>query len=207
MPATTITQAGVWNLSLARLGASRMVTAAEITTPTLTETKAISAVWDMALEQALRAFPWHWANKRAALVTAVDAVWDGWSYRYVYPADCVRVLSIDDGNALRTAQSRTAFKIVAKDDLSAATILTDKEDAVAIYTALVTDVAAWDATFVVAISWLIASEIAFALNRPRTKQSDLLQVYGQVIEAAWATSRDEEDLDDLPDTASVAARG
>lgn len=205
MPATTVTQADIWNLALARLGAKRVASAAEILAPTRTETKAITAVWDMALELVLRAFPWPWAMKRLELVDAVDATWAEWSYRYVYPADCCNFLYVDIGN--RDKVDKVPFRIIAKNDLSAATILTDQQDAFGVYTALVTDVTVWDATFIAAISWLIAGEIGFALNRPRTVRADLLELYQQVINSAWATIRDEEEFDKLRDTPSVRARG
>ncbi len=163
------TKEQVVNLALTRLGV-RTVTADELTTLAVEPARRVAAIWDMIRQAVLRDHDWGFASRNVAL--ALDStVTPGWTYTYRYPADCMCARALMD--ELQSTQSPFA-KVDAGDHVA---IACNVANATLRYTADVIDVALWDAAYVDAFAWRLASELAKALAGDDAKMASMIQAY------------------------------
>ena len=82
----------VWNKALGHIGTRTVASESE----NCEEARQCALYWDAARRQALRDFPYPWAQTRIALAAkALPAVWDGeWQYAYAYPSNCLKLHKI-----------------------------------------------------------------------------------------------------------------
>lgn len=158
----------------------------------------------------LRDVPWQFAREVKALALRTDEPLE-WVYAYQYPSDClnVRYITADFGFKDQTAdgiayrdrydvwfvepERQVPFELGSFSDGKA--ILTDQEDAYAVYTKRVTDPNQYDSQFILAFSWYLASELAVPLvggDQGRTYRNDALQMYRAIVNAAVAADGNEK---------------
>lgn len=82
----------VVNRGLLAIGASPIVSLDDETTAARTA----KALWPLLRDEVLRKHPWNSAKARAELAAEVTAPAFGWAYSYAWPADCLRVLAVND---------------------------------------------------------------------------------------------------------------
>lgn len=189
----------VWNLALSHIGAQ-----AEIASETENSNEAAAArlSYPAARDLTLRAFPWNFAKKVGALAD-MGTPFDSWGFRYRYPTDCMFARYIVNGAGRN--QPPIPFEI-AWDEADGRVILSDESGASLAYTAQVTSVGAWEDQFIDALSWLLASRLAYAITRSAKIRTETLQIYQQTIRAAWASGLNEGEPDVALDAASIRAR-
>ncbi|MDA0798712.1 MAG: hypothetical protein O2884_08590 [Chloroflexi bacterium] len=152
-------------------------------------------IWfDNCVKEAFEAYDWSFARRRATLALhGDDAPETDWAYRYVLPSDCVMPLRLVNPSG-KTAD-KTAFTVELDDDAAERTLLTDLEDAVLVYTREVTDPAFYSATFVAALSHLLAARLAYANTAKRTLASDQYGLYMSFLPLAAANNFNGETPD------------
>ena len=121
-----------------------------------------SIVYEQCRDQLLRAFPWNFARRVQSLADT-NSPPTNWGYSYAMPSDCVRPLRIViEGNRLPRVDEKIPYEVASNG--TQRLIYADVESAELEYTARVDDSNLWDASFINALSWLIASEIATPLT-------------------------------------------
>jgi hypothetical protein len=210
-------QVGIFNMALGRLGISTVVrTLAEEST----ERKICSVWYDQTLEFVQRDFPYPFTTTAAALAPSLDT-FPGWTYVYGYPNDCLKILAICDDTGLRQTlghmlsfPERLAFiqrpipwQIASATSGVGKVILTDLENAYAIYTRLYTDTESMPTDFVSTFAWRLAFEIGSSLKVDPAMSNRALQMYFQEKGTTGATAINESQTDPHPDSPSILARG
>lgn len=164
------------------------------------EARECSLHYAACRDTILRAHPWGFAQRQAALADTGTAV-DGWAYQYQYPADALAIHHVRAGGydaarvlwaietlpaALGTAvlYPPQPFSIGVTADGTGRTILTDAYQAVASYTAAVTIVGLFDPLFSEALAFLLASRIIPRLTAKADAQRSCYQLYQATLTAA-----------------------
>lgn len=156
----------ICNMALSHLGSEARV--ASISPPDgSVEAGHCATFYDIARTEMLEPGNWAFALKRAALAQVANPS-TVWAYAYAKPADCERALRI-----LRPSIAVTVFTQDMRmvdphiDDSDSASftiegevILTNHPDAVLLYSQDVTDSTKFPASFVSALSYLLASYLA-----------------------------------------------
>ncbi len=144
---------------------------------------------------------WNFCTQRVAL-TDIGSPPATWSFRYDYPSSCLKFRSIQADD--RTTQ--IPYVVELKPDGSGMSILTDRSQAVGVFTQNVTNAALFSPGFVTALSWYLASEIAPALSEDNSMQEAALTVYRNMLITAEQSDSNEEEADAEPASAWDRAR-
>jgi hypothetical protein len=140
------------NLALSHLG-NRGRVASISPTDGSAESDYCASFFALARNELLEMADWGFARKRVALAL-VTSVSDAWEYSYALPSDCMvprRILT--DVSTSKESDS-------APFDIEGQTVLTDKQNAVLIYTRPITDFGLFSPSAVTAFSYLLASYLA-----------------------------------------------
>ena len=153
--------------------------------------------------QALAVHNWSFARTRKALTTHADDPPAGvWGFRYQYPDNClavrhlenpagVAVLTNQDRRALETLGDAIPFEVELNLAGNQKTILTNLQDARAIFTFDQAEANLFSPFFVEMLSHLLAHHIAFSLTSKRSIASAELAKYQSLVLAAPATDANE----------------
>jgi hypothetical protein len=123
--------------------------------------KMLKERFDEVRDEVLRAYPWNFATKRAAL--AADAVAPSWGFdrAFTLPADCLRLLELEN-------PARYEYRIEGRK------IITDLGTPLNIeYTAQITDPVQMDVMFRQAFAAALAADVAEAMTGTSTKVQEL----------------------------------
>lgn len=174
-------------------------------TESTNEAKLASLWYDQCVKQALEFVDWPFARRRKALALHGDDPPEGvWSYRYALPDDCVSPRYFQHPVSRKSLHE--PFSQELSEDGSELTLLTDVESAVLIYTRLVDNPALYPATFVSALSHLIAYRFAMSVTGKRSMASDQFQLYTREALQAAASSLNTEIADQPRDADWITAR-
>ena len=144
---------GICNLALSHIGSSRRI--ASIDPPDGSfEADLCSTFYPQAVTETLELHDWSFARKRIALGLMATNDNDIWAYAYGLPSDCLVPQRIPTGDSTQVGQDTEPF------DVEGTTILTNKAEAVLVYTQPVSDSTKFSGTFTVALSYLLASHLA-----------------------------------------------
>lgn len=120
------------------------------------ESARINNAWDMIVEYLLSLHPWSFALRRVVLARGTDPAF-GYAYAFALPADCVRMVSVNDARGCAIAPWVVEGK----------TLLAHVEHVYALYTAREMDVSTWTAGF----SSTAAAYLAFSIYNSITKNA------------------------------------
>lgn len=153
------------------------------------EARECKRLYAPARDATLEVFDWGFARKRLALGLLADTV-DGWDYVYAWPSDCAMPRRIYDPSNPENTQETDPIPmdLGVNSALSKRTIMTDQEDAILIYTAKVEDSNVYTASFVDALSWRLASDLAIPLRSDSKLQQNFLQQFRLRIGEAGVSS-------------------
>lgn len=196
----TISPTAIANMALSHIGKG---TIEDIDLEQSAEAKACSLWYGFSHQQALRAHDWSFARKRIALATHNDAAPDDWAYRYQYPADCLALRHLI--NPLGRTAAAIPFKVEISDD-GTKSILTDLEQASALYTFNQQTTSLFSPFFTEMFSFLLAHHIAFGLTGKRDLRSDMFTIYRSMKEQAPAYDANEGIQDDPREAPWIEAR-
>lgn len=115
--------------------------------------------FDTALKVALAAFDWTFARKRQALTLLTEDAPPTWLYKYALPSDCLKMREIEHPTT-RNPANPIPFDTGLDDAGTAKVVLTDQENAIAIYTFYQTSTALYSAEFVDYFSWVLGAYLA-----------------------------------------------
>lgn len=168
----------ICQMALDHIGATQISDISE----TSVEAQTCNRFYDPARQHALRDFPWGFAAAVLQLseVTA-DPLW-GYDYCYYYPANCLFIRELK--RALPATVAPLAFRIAYYSDGVGKVIVTNEPAAVAAYTYDVTNTDIFDAAFVNALSWRLATDICMPLTKSFQMQQACAEIYQNYINAA-----------------------
>ena len=138
-------------------------------------------------DTVLEAHDWTFARKRITLALLSDESFDGWTYAYQLPNDCLNPRLIHN-SVSNSEQDKIEFELVGNEAKNRRIILTNQVDAVLIYTAQTTDANMFSATFKDALAWLMASYLAVPLLGKANLQSQFFELYEISIGRARSSS-------------------
>ena len=164
-------QVGICNLALGWLGASLITSVDDAST----QAELCKANWDAVRDAVLEQREWTFAVARVDLAADAEAPAFGWTARYPLPAECIRVLTADDGSGYAD------FEWVREGGY----ILASQASPVFIrYLKRVEDPAQWSASFGMAMAYRLAATLAVPLSENRSAQGDLWALYQKSLDEA-----------------------
>ena len=162
-------------------------------------------------DMLLRDSPWQFSHMIKPLTLLPDSVF-GFAFAYQYPSDCLYInrlvlnwSDVEAGNrALSTRyydrglygpnlDQQVEYKIFNVDNKRV--IATDQAEVRIDYRGKVTDPNLFDSTFILALSHLLAAEIAIpiiGMEGGRAARSDAMQLYEAYMSAAMASNMNEQ---------------
>ncbi|OPX89057.1 MAG: hypothetical protein A4E53_01665 [Pelotomaculum sp. PtaB.Bin104] len=192
------------NLALGHLGVSQTIS--DVNTERSPSALVCRRFWDMAFKEALRDFPWSFANKIAALGLIEEDPNEEWSFSYQYPPDCMSALKIQSGIRNDSRDTRVPYKISTGD--SGLVIYTDKEDAILEYTKEITNYGILPQDFQAALSLLLAFYIAPSVTGgdPFQLGTRAYKAYLLSIAKAQVNSYNEQQEEEQPESEFIRSR-
>ena len=164
----------IGNLALSRIGARDKI---ESLSENSKAAREVNLWFRHSLEMALEYSNWSFARKRRSLALDEDVAPENeWLYRYEYPADCIKARYIE--NTLTVPSPHTIyyydfqfaqpdavpFDVEISPDGNRKTILSNMEEAVLIYTHYHERFDLMPVYFIQALSFVLASNLAFAIT-------------------------------------------
>jgi len=193
----------VVNSALTKLGESRITSL----TDNVKAAREMNAIYTLRRDRLLRAFNWSFAMERTQLSAAVDAPSWGYTYQYPLPADCMRVVQVDDVWVIPGysdfigGPDEEPFKIEGRN------IVTDIGAPLKIrYLKKVTNPATFDACFVESLATDLAVEACEAITQSNTKKDGLKDDRRQSILEAIRANAIELPPTAQPDDSWIASR-
>ena len=158
--------------------------------------------YPLARDALIRSYRWNFAIKRVTLAPEATAPVSGFTNKFMFPPDALKIIGIFDEDELQ--QNYTASRIPHK--VEGRFILTDDDTLPLIYIARITNVADFDALFVDTFAWRLAIDLSYPLTTTRkvredaivgfklsikeAKLADAIEGSPEVIEASeWIDSR------------------
>lgn len=185
-----ISNVRICNMALSNIGAKSTI---ESLTENSAEAKECSLWYDYSRLQTLEIYDWNFARRRLTLTTHSDDAPSGvWEYRYQYPSDCVNLRKLQ--NAGGDLIDPIPFEIELDDNLDNKSIVTDLDEAIAVYTMDLTEVSLFSPLFVDMLSFAISSHLAFALTGKQELRREMIGNFQSLQRVAPASNANEQML-------------
>lgn len=204
-------QITIINMALTMLGEERITTLADANKTT----RAVNAVYDVLLAKELRARLWSFTKTRAQLAANVTVPLFGYGRAYDLPADCLRLLSINNWNLgpdqsdYRGGSDRAPYTIEGRQ------IITDAEnDATTgtpiqmniVYVRLIEDTSQWDGAFTEYFAAKLAFRLAEPLTQSQSKKQSAAQDAAESLAEAIRANAVELPADYIEDDTWITSR-
>ena len=212
----------ICNLALTRIGVQTINSLTEASAQALD----CSLFYEPARDALLRQVPWRFAHGRQALALLTETPPPEWTYVYAKPSDMLAARYIEPtgpvvphgaiyphtcywADRVPTGSVVTSTPTVptAAFELRGQKVFSHQPDAVLIYTARIEDPTLFDPSFVEALSYRLAADLAISRKDDRATRDMMLRDYQGVLAAATAADARDGTLraDQPPDW--IRARG
>jgi len=173
-------QVEICNLALIRLGECKITLLSDNSKAAI----LLSSIWDLIKDEVLAAHSWNFAVVRAQLeAEATPPDW-GYDFEYALPGDCLSFLGINDDPDIRyRLEAGVDGKLVICDEATPINVM---------YVTAVDDPELFDPTFVNAMAWRLAAELAFPLTADPKIMGGMMQLYLGTLNAAKALDKVED---------------
>jgi hypothetical protein len=158
----------ICNLALGHLGEARITSLEEDSVAA----RACALHYRMTRDQVLRSHRWNFAQTRAVLSRMDSGPAFGWSYQYELPADCVRVLEVNDSEA--------GDVITDEYLIEGRVLLTNAGSVNLVYLRRIEDVSQFDMLFVDVLAVKLAMVLSETIRGTTAKSAELAQMYERV---------------------------
>lgn len=180
-------EVSICNLSLAHL--SNQANIASLMEQSV-EAQYCSQFYPMARDQALAEHAWSFTTKRANLAYLTNDSLQ-WQYCYARPNDAGGLVAMLVPGALDDFDQQDYVQ--EQNNAGALVLRTNVQDAVLKYTVRVTDPTLFEAQFVTAVSYLLASYLAGPITKDTQLKKAMYEAYGQAIaKAKTANANDSQ---------------
>lgn len=169
------------NMALATVGSATTITSMSPPDGTAAAQHCAN-FYNLARQEAVSAFNWSFARRRAALTEAANPS-DVWRFSYALPSDCLRPVRVlqqtvpgdmidgltpSEAWQWRTERAGADYSVERSADNTQTYLLTDEPEAVLFYVFDQADTARYSPQFVTALSRLLASYLAGPILRGST---------------------------------------
>lgn len=176
----------IWNMALGWVGTRTVASESERTE----EAMQCILYWDNARRQALRDYPFNFAQRRAWLaeIPMLDGYEKDFAHAYALPVDCLKVHKVR-----HHGQGEQPFSLVLDKNTDAEALMTDADEALALYTADVENAKIFDDLFTYVLARRLAALIAVPLLKNNAaKVSELEQLYRAALPSAREANATEQ---------------
>ncbi|KKN58466.1 hypothetical protein LCGC14_0551980 [marine sediment metagenome] len=196
------------NMALSHVGASDIESLEEDSS----EANQSRIFYDICRRQTLEAFDWTFARRRQEVAlhgdiiseTADDPLAGVWGFRHQYPADALVIRKIQNPNA--PPGDDFPFEIELSLDGETKSILSNIENPVIVYTRDIEDTGLFSALFSLALSYLLASLIAYPLGKKEKVVARVIRSYDVSVTNAAANDANERMPTPERDADTIRAR-
>lgn len=184
MATTTVSEVRICNMALSNVGASSTIESLD----ELNAQAKICDLWyDFSRRQTLAIYDWNFARKRQILATHTDAPPDTWKFRYQYPVDSVKLRLLE--NPAGRVTDAVPFEIESSGETKS--ILTNLEEATAVYTFNLTSTPLFSEMFVEMFAFALASKICFSLTSDLQLRDKMVDAFVRMARVAPAVNANE----------------
>lgn len=166
-----MTETEICNLALARIGAAR-ISGNYSTNPgdqTYASVRACQDCYALTRDRVLRSHPWNFAMNRETLdEPAAEAPAFKWTNAFALPADCLRVVTVNDTSDTDPRKDWT---------VEGGLILTNDATADVVFVKRTTDTELFDPLFTQCLVVLLAAELSTVLTSGESYREGLLKEY------------------------------
>lgn len=180
------TQVEICNMALAYIGHTVFIE--DLDTEASQEAILCRLFFEQMRDAVLEDHHWPFASKDFTLNLIEEDPNTDWAYSYAYPTDCIRAERIVTGLGEPDSE-KAPYRIHGTG--AARRIYTNEEDAVLKYTARITDVSLFSASFVEALAWRIAAAIALGLGRKEANRQVAMANYNMAKAQAQVNAANE----------------
>ena len=170
----------ICNLALSHIGSGEITSLEDGTQ----QSSVLGLHYNNCLEMALEIFPWNFCQRIDVLALSTKTV-PGWQFVYQYPANCLKVWKVYDAGGYKSDKTNE-FRIIS--DGINKFVCCRLPEAYAEYSARVNDSSMYSASFVKALSYLLAAEIVNPLNGNAQKAAEMMQKYQLSVAEAQLSS-------------------
>lgn len=192
------------NMALSRVMVNQRIAALDEDS---TEAAACALWLDPCRDMVLEDLDWPFARARVILAETTETPPDGWGYHYAYPAHVIALRGLDVGTSLAGLSLRYTYQVVYDEANDRQAILANVSPATMIYTHAITNPTLFPASFVHALAWRLAAELATDISKSRSLRDRCMQEYGLAMSGAAANAMNQESDGPAPEGESVQARG
>ena len=196
-----ISSTSICNLALSHFVGGGKITSIDDNTEIA---RILNTNYDNCLLTALRAFPWSFARNIDTL-DIVSKTYPNYDYTYKYPTNCVKILRVCSEGDLTLVNYQNEYKQYS--DGNFVYIASNIESAYAEYTMTITNPNVFDAQFVKALSYLIASEVSNAITGNSNIAKEMYQKFQLAIGEAYKSTANESNLPIEHSSRYLDARG
>lgn len=185
---------GIVNMALSRIGQPKIAALTEDSTAAV----QANLVWPMVRDEVLEAADWDFATTRAALAKSATVPEQGFSFAYPLPADFLRLAS-DKETDPRVAPQGVPYVIEALADGTRALLTNYDNEAGELHVRYVRreeNQARWSASFVSALAFRLAAELALVIAESLKKYDAMITLYDRMIRVAGGVARAGDSLED-----------
>ncbi len=198
----------IWNMALGFIGTRTVASEEENTL----EAVQCNLYYDNARRQALRDYPWNFAQRRAwlAQVPLTEGYEKEYAYAYTLPEDTLHARQLyPDGNdcAQYGNDEASRFILAYDNDIKGRVLLCNTSRALLAYTADIEDVSLFDDLFVTMLARKLAAMLCVPLLKNNAARvAELEELYRMSIPNAMQADMNEGKQPEKPDT-WLLARG
>lgn len=193
----------ICNLALAHLGNKAQVVAIDPVDGSV-EADYCARFYPLARDEIIEAGDWTFARTRATLTLLTTNPSTTWEYAYAIPSDCMVPRRLVTGEYYNHEDDSRDF------DIEGTTLLTNKQDAVLIYTRPIADPTKFSAGFITACSYKLAAYLSGPIMRGEAGSSaanTLHKIAATKVNEAMAIDGNRSWRSDEFVPSMVAARG
>ncbi len=172
-------EVAICNLALAHIGVGPIVSLLDPNE----SARSLNRIFTFSRDAVLRGKDWKFARVKAGLATISGIEVPGWEYAYGYPVKCLclRKVFVDIESQ---DPDKIEYETLYIPELSRKVIVTNEEDAYATYTYGIENAELFDVSFNMALSFLLASQVAKQLTGDDSQAKLMLQIYGSLVSDA-----------------------
>ena len=196
-----ISKLDIFNLALTALGQDTIASVNEDSTAA----KRLRLLYDVVLEQEIRAHDWKFCSRDIRLALSPEKV-EGWEFVYNRPEGAVFVKNVFNEFHRRNSARKADFAEMANGDLTAKIICCNLENAYAHVSYKIENPAFYDALFIDVLKYALAKEIAFSLTGDSRNVQLMNNLYAAALGKAEAADLLEENITPIYGTDFIEAR-
>jgi hypothetical protein len=193
----------ICNLALNRINATQVITSLDGSTD---ESLACRRAYEHSLRKLLEERPWPFAQRFVQLMELSDVEPIGWEYYYVLPPDCLLVRGIFVGVPLEKEYRSERAEYAIGFEGNRKVLKSNIHNPVIAYTALHEIPEIYPPSFVDALIWLVASELAMSLATKSNYEEKCRVRYEGALSKATALALSEPEIGADPESQTITTR-